>query len=89
MGSSLSLVLNFVTINLQYFEFCDERLGPILLKNIMQMINSHSEKVVKEVLKILKYLMKENSQSMVIPLVKNYFDQILINLQYQSVGIKI
>ena len=53
------------------------------------MITSHSEKVVKEVLKILKYLMNENFQSTALILVKNYFNQILINLQYQSIPIKI
>ena len=89
MGSSLALLLSFVTLNLPYFEHCDERLGPILLKNIMQMVTSHSQNVVKEVLKILNYLMKENSQSIVITLVKNYFNQILINLQFQSIPIKI
>ena len=44
---------------------------------------------MKEILKILNYLMKENSQSIVITFVKNYFNQIISNLHSQSIPIKI
>lgn len=89
IGTSLSYILKFVNQNICYFKFCDERLVPCLLKKVIQLFTCLNSAVILEVIKIVKYLIKEHREEVLVKLIHNHFNKIIQNLQMQTFPIKV
>lgn len=82
-------MLKFINNNITYVKFVDERLIPKLLKKTMSLFSCYSETIIRELIKILKYLIKEHTEEVLVKIIHKHFHSLIQILQFQTIPIKI